>query len=228
MVSVDKAVIARIQKNGNTYEILVDCEQAMAYREGKSVSLRGLLAVDEVFKDSKKGLRAGNLAGTFGTEDIEKIADEIIRKGEVQLTQEYREKLTKEMKNRIVNYISMSATDTRTNSPVPPQRVELAIEQIKFSANPFGSVESQAKEVIEKLRPILPMSTEMKMLKVTIGSRWASKAYNLVSRLATIKSDSWLNDGSWTCEVTLLGGKVGNFINEINSLTQGNAEIIER
>ncbi len=228
MVSVDKAVIARIQKGGSTYEILVDCEQAMAYRGGKSVSLHGLLAVDEVFKDAKKGLRAGNLASTFGTEDIEKIADEIIKKGEVQLTQEYREKLTKEMKSRIVNYISLNATDTRTNAPVPPQRIELAMEQIKFHINPFLGVEAQAKEIIEKLRPILPMSTEMKMLKVTIGSQWASRAYNLVSRLATIKSDAWLNDGSWSCEVALPGGKVGNFINEINSLTQGNAEIIER
>ena len=35
MVDVDKSVIARYKTQGKNFEILVDCDKALAYREGK-------------------------------------------------------------------------------------------------------------------------------------------------------------------------------------------------
>ena len=95
MVDVDKAVIARLKTHGENFEILVDCDKAIELKQGKNINLNDVLATDAVFKDVKKGERASEkeLEDLFGTSDHLEISEEIIRKGEVQLTQDHMNKL---------------------------------------------------------------------------------------------------------------------------------------
>ena len=58
MVSLEKAVIARLKKGGETFEVLVDPYLARDLKEGKEVDFEQLLAIEEVFKDARKGERA--------------------------------------------------------------------------------------------------------------------------------------------------------------------------
>ena len=55
MVKLDDAVIARMEKHGHKYEVLVDPDLAMDVKHGKVVDFSELLAADRVFKDSKAG-----------------------------------------------------------------------------------------------------------------------------------------------------------------------------
>ena len=58
MVSLDDAVIARLEKGGNRYEILVDPELVAQWKEDNdSVVIEDLLATDEVWSDVKAGDR---------------------------------------------------------------------------------------------------------------------------------------------------------------------------
>ena len=58
MVSLDDAVLARLEKGGNRYEILVDPELVDNWKgDPESVSLDELLAIDEVWSDAKGGDR---------------------------------------------------------------------------------------------------------------------------------------------------------------------------
>ena len=79
MVSLDKAVIARLQKKEDHFEILVDPYAAEQLIEGKEVDVLSSLAIDAVFKDSKKGTHAPqeSLEKHFDTVEVEKIAREI-------------------------------------------------------------------------------------------------------------------------------------------------------
>ncbi len=76
MVSLDKAVIARLRKGGEEFEVLVDPYLARDLKEGKEVNFEELLAAEEIFKDAKKGERASadELRKAFGTDDIFEIA----------------------------------------------------------------------------------------------------------------------------------------------------------
>ena len=56
MVSLDDAVIARLKKGEDRFEILVDPYLAADLLEGKEIDILQILAVDTVFYDSKKGL----------------------------------------------------------------------------------------------------------------------------------------------------------------------------
>lgn len=229
MVSVEDAVIAKLRKEGRIFEILVDCEKALELRAGKEVDVGELLASEMVFKDARKGLVAADLKTVFGTEDPREIAAEIIKKGDVQLTAEYRRKLQENKRKQIVSKISRYAIDTRTKKPVPEKRVELAMEEAKIHIDPFKGVEEQIKIVIEALRPILPISTEEITLRCIFPPESAAKAYGVVERLGTIKKNLWLADGSWEVYVQFPAGMQDNFYNQVNSLTQGKVDIrIER
>src|SRR3989338_11526489 len=93
MITVDQAIIARLKTHGQAFEILVDCSNALALREGKDVDMHDILAAMKIFSDAKKGLEASETAmkQIFGTSDAEEVAKAIIKKGEIQLTHEYRE-----------------------------------------------------------------------------------------------------------------------------------------
>ena len=58
MVAVDSAIIARLKTHGQNFEILVDCNNAIALKGGKQVDMRDVLAAMKIFSDSKKGLEA--------------------------------------------------------------------------------------------------------------------------------------------------------------------------
>src|SRR3989344_2464638 len=103
MVTVEDAIIARYTKDGKHFEILVDPIIAYDLREGKTVSLGRMLAANIVFTDARKGTKAGaaDVQTAFGTSDVEKIAEIIIKKGDLQLTTEFRRKKTEERRKQV-------------------------------------------------------------------------------------------------------------------------------
>jgi len=80
----------------------------MEFRKGKDIGIDSILAVQDIFKDADKGERAGahELEKHFKTSDIFKVAEEIIRHGEVQLTTEQRRRMLDEKRKQIADIIS--------------------------------------------------------------------------------------------------------------------------
>ena len=73
MVSLDDAVLARLEKGGSRYEILVDPELVETWKaDPNSVELADLLAIDEVWSDAKAGDRPTSdaLERVFGSTDL--------------------------------------------------------------------------------------------------------------------------------------------------------------
>ena len=58
MVSLDDAVIARLKKGVEHFEILVDPYAAADLIDGNEIEINQCLAIDSIFKDSKKGTHA--------------------------------------------------------------------------------------------------------------------------------------------------------------------------
>ena len=197
MVSVEDAVIARVKTHGQNFEILVDCNNAIALKEGKNVELKDVLATMKIFSDSKKGLVASESAmmQVFGNTDMEQVARQIIKKGEIQLTAEYRENLRENKRKQIVNIIHRNGVDPRTYAPHPIQRIENALNEAKFHVDEFSSVEGQLQEALKKLKPIIPIRFEVKEIAVKIGPQYDAKAYPIVKRYGTSLREDWQNNG---------------------------------
>ena len=226
MVNVDQAVIARLKAQGHAFEILVDCNNALAIKEGKSVDMHDVLAAVRIFSDAKKGMEASSIAmkQIFGTDDANEIARQIIQKGEIQLTQEYRESLREEKRKQIVSIIHRNGVDPKTHLPHPPQRIENAFEEIKFHVDEFRPVQEQVQEALKKLRPILPIKFEVKELAIKIGPEYAPKCYSTIKMFGTILREEWQTNGNWVAVVEMPGGMESDFYDRLNKICHGNVE----
>jgi ribosome maturation protein SDO1 len=226
MTSLDEAVIARLTLGESHFEILVDPEAAADLIDGKEIDIASNLAVDEVFKDAKKGERASeeSIEKSFGTTDIIEVAKQIILKGSIQLTTEQRRKMQKRKFNRIVETITRNAMNPQTKTPHPRQRIELAMKEVGVHIDPFKPVDVQVKEVVEKIRTILPISMELVKVLVRIPAQHIGKAYGMVRGFGTLIKEDWLSDGSWSGIIQIPAGLQTTFYERLNALTKGNVE----
>ena len=224
MVSLYEAVIARLRKGEEHFEVLVDPYAAADIIDGKDVNIIQSLAIDAVFKDSKKGTHASeeSLQKNFGTSDITEITKQIILKGDIQLTTEQRHKMQKSKRNRIVETIVRNAMDPKTKSPHPRQRIELAMEQAGVHIDPFKPVNEQVKTIIELLRPLIPISMENVRISVKIPAEHIGRAYGTIRTFGTLEREDWQSDGSWIGIIRLPAGMQTDFYDKLNNATKGN------
>ena len=224
MVSLDDAVIARLKKGEEHFEILVDPYAAADFIDGKEINIVQNLAIDAIFKDSKKGTHASeeSLQNNFGTTNIEEITKQIILKGDIQLTTEQRHKMQKNKRNRIIETIVKNAMDPKTKSPHPRQRIELAMEEAGVHIDPFKPVSEQVKTTIELLRPIIPISMESVRISIKIPAEHIGKAYGTVRGYGTLEREDWQSDGSWIGIIKIAAGMQTEFYDKLNDATKGN------
>ncbi len=225
MVSLDDAVIARLKRNDQHFEILVDPYAAADLIDGKeNVNILKNLAIDAIFKDAKKGTHASDesLQEIFNTIDLEEIAREIVLKGDIQLTTEQRHKMQKNKKKRIIENISRNAMDPKTKSPHPPSRIERAMEEAGVHVDPFKPVREQVKQIIEAIRPIIPISMDHVRISVKIPPEYTGRAYGTIRGFGNLEREDWQSDGSWIGILKIPAGMQTDLYEKLNDITKGN------
>jgi ribosome maturation protein SDO1 len=221
---MEDRVVARLQIKDKRFEIFVDCEKAMSIKEGKSNDIASALLVDKIFKDVKTGEVAGNLNQVFGTEDVNKIALEIIRKGEVQVSSAYRERQISMLKNRIIDSISSMAIDSTTNLPIPRKRIELAMAEVHQNFDITKPEKEQTEELLLKLKKILPIRLGEFSYTADIPIQYANEAMLYLKRLASIKSNTRTDSGI-SVDFSVKAGNEGELLSKLKGATHGNIVI---
>jgi|SRR3989344_222422 len=228
MVTVDEAIIAKIVKDGKHFEILVDADIAYDLREGRTVSLSRMLAVNGVFKDAKKADKAvpSEVLKAFGTDDIEKVAESIVKHGEIQLTTEFRRRKVEERRKQIATIISRNAINPQTKMPHPPDRILAAMEQARVNIDPFKTAESQVEDIVREIKKILPISIEEMILFVEIPAQYSSRVHGAMKEMG-IQQEKWLADGRLVAKLQIPAGLKEMVFRKLGNLTEGNAKIEE-
>ena len=144
------------------FEILVKPDPALDYKLGKKKDISAVLVSDDIYTDSGRGTKpsAEKLLKAFKTEDGAIIADIILKKGDLNLTTDQRRKMTEEKRKQIVEYIAKTYVDPRSHLPHPPLRIEQAMKDGRVSIDPQKNTEEQVKDIVEKLRGIIPLKSE--------------------------------------------------------------------
>ncbi len=226
MVSLDDAVIARLESHGSSFEILVDPDLALDLKKGKEVDLSEVLASEEIFKDSAKGDRASpeHIKEVFGTEDTFEAAKIIIQKGTLQLTTEQRKKILEDRRRQVISIIARNAINPQTKLPHPPARIERAMEEARVRVDISKPAEEQVPEVLKVLRPLIPIKFEKKDVAVKIPAHYAGMAVSVVKSYGDVKKEEWQGDGSWICMLEVPAGIVEEFFDKVNQITHGDVE----
>jgi len=248
MVSLESAIVARWEKSGLRFEVLVDPElpdlvkeaAGRLQREGASfdqvlaklrtdpaVGLDDRLASDEIFKDHGKGDRAAdeNLQKAFGTKETGLVALTIMLKGEVQLTTDQRREMQERKRKQIVALIARNAINPQTGGPHPPLRIETAMKDAKVTVDPFRSVDAQVKDVLDKLRPILPIRFERVSIAIKLPGTEYAKVYTTLRDMGSVQKEEWTNDGSWIGVIEIPAGLQTELYDAVNARTKGRAEV---
>jgi ribosome maturation protein SDO1 len=228
MVTVDKATIVRLQRKGKEFEILVDPALAQKAKDdlksGKDMDVSNILAVEDVFFDSKKGIRAGkkDFLPVFETADVLEVVKTILKEGRIYTTSDQREKQTKEKWDRIVALISMNAIDAKTKAPIPRKTIEDALHKAVFRINDAKKVEDQLQDAIKAAKKILPLSFEQKTIQLNnIPAHVAGKCLDICKKLGSVNKETWNADKSLTVVVAVPAGLNEEFVDKVNALTHG-------
>jgi ribosome maturation protein SDO1 len=224
-----KITTVRLTAEGNKFEILVKPDPALEYKLGKRTDLSGVLVSDEIYSDANKGSRAAGekLVKYFKTTDHVQIATQILSKGDLSLTTEQRRKMVEDKKKQIIQYISKNFVDPKTHIPHPVMRIESALGEVRLIIDPFKPAEDQAKNVVDALRRILPLKSEILLLTVTIPSQFSAQSYNLLKTAGTFKGDQWLADGSLRVMLEINAGMKSSLLDRIGSISKGTAQVQE-
>lgn len=226
MVALDEAIIARLKTHGKTFEVFVEPEGALALKRGEAVKLENILAVEDVFTDAKNGDRPAeqDVLNAFGTTDVLKAAEKIIREGELQLTTEQRKKMLEEKKRRVISIIAINAINPQTKAPHPPARIEAAMEEAGVHIDPVKDVDELVNITMKAIRPIIPIRFEEVKIAVKLPPEYATKAYGSVSGFGNLVKQEWQNDGSWIGVLSIPAGRQDELYSLLNRLTKGSAE----
>ena len=213
-------VTARINKSGKHFEVLVDLDDAMKFRKGEISSINS--ETDKIFRDLKKGELApsSDLETAFGTTDVNDIVQKIVKGGEVQTTQDFRDAEHEKKVKQVVDFLARNAVDPQTGNPITTERIKNAIEQAHINIK-NTPIENQISEILDSLTKIIPIKLDTKKVKIKIPAMHTGKAYGVVNQYK--KTENWLDNGDLEVIVDVPSGIIMDFYDKLNNVTHGSA-----
>ena len=205
---VDKFTIVRLSAGNEKFEILVKPDPALEYKLGKKMDISNIMISDEIYSDANKGTRSSTekLMKQFKTTDQLEIAKQIMAKGDLNMNTDQRRKMIEEKKRQIVEYINKNFVDPKTHMPHPVSRINAVLDEARLAIDPFKRLDDQIKNIIEPLRKVLPLKSEILELNVTVPAQFSGQSFSVFKSIGEIKSEQWLSDGSLQVVLNLNAG----------------------
>ncbi|HEY7696210.1 MAG TPA: ribosome assembly factor SBDS [Nitrososphaeraceae archaeon] len=227
---VDKFTIVRLSTGNEKFEILVKPDPALEYKLGKKMDISNIMISDEIYSDANKGTRSSSekLMKAFKTTDQFEIAKQIMEKGDLNMNTDQRRKMIEEKKRQIVEYINKNFVDPKTHMPHPISRINAVIDDARVAIDPFRRLDDQIKYIIEPLRKLLPLKSEILELTVTVPAQFSGQSFSVFKSVGNIKTEQWLSDGSLQVVLDLNAGLKSSFLDRIGTATKGSAQVTEK
>lgn len=227
---LDKSTIVRLSAGNEKFEILVKPDPALEYKLGKKMDVSNIMISDEIYSDASKGTKSSTekLMKAFKTTDQFEIAKQIMAKGDLNLNTDQRRKMIEEKKRQIVEYINKNFVDPKTHMPHPISRISTVLDDARVAIDPFKRLDDQIKNIIEPLRKLLPLKSEILELTVTVPAQFSGQSFSVFKSIGDIKSEQWLSDGSLQVVLNLNAGMKSSFLDRIGTATKGSAQVSEK
>ena len=215
-------VIARIKSHGKHFEIFVATEKAYEFKKTGKGIITNILENPAIFSDIKKGIKVkeSELEEVFGTSDVYKIAEKIIKDGEIQLPTTYREKERDMKYKQIVDWLASSCSNAQ-GLPYTPDKIKSALAQVGAKIEESRPAEEQALAILKLIQKIIPIKLTMKRIAIKIPSQFTGKIYGSLKDF--ILKEEWLSDGSLSVVVEIPLKLQSDFYDKLNAVTHGAA-----
>lgn len=214
--------IARLRSGKLIFETVVDLDSAMKLKRGDNVNLSQVIRDNAIYTDQKKGMRAGHaeLEQAFGTTTFEKIVENIVKKGMIEVTQEFRDEALENRRKQIIDFLTRNAVDAQSGRPFTPSIIENSLKEAGIKIE-NKNIESQIIGIIEKLKKIIPLKVQTKRLKINVPAIHTGKVYGLLQEYK--EKEEWLTNGDLQITLNIPVGIQMEFYDKLNSVTHGSA-----
>jgi ribosome maturation protein SDO1 len=214
--------IAKLRSGKLFFETMVDLDSAMKLRKGDEISMGDVIRDNAVYTNLGKGMKAGSaeLESAFGTTEFEKVVAHIVKKGIIEVSQEFRDEALENRRKQVVDFLVRNAIDARTGRPFTPETIENALKDAGAKIE-NKNVDQQINGIVDSLKSVLPLKIETKKLKVTIPAMHTGKAYGVVNEYK--EKEEWLSNGDLQITLNIPVGIQMEFYDKLNGVTHGSA-----
>lgn len=216
------------EKHGRHFEIDVDPDKVIEYRNGNKMPIMEIIKVDNIYSDVRKALPSPeeDLKTVFGTISFDQIAVKMLDEGDLQLSQHYRKTVTENIFKRIVSDIHRLAVDARTDLPLPPQRILNALEEAKFKVKEGEHYDYLFKQALDDIKKIMPIKVSTLQYSVHFEFKFADRIIKFLENIGKVlKKDTHQTEMYVVVEIP--SGLKQEFIEGLNSITHGSVKVDE-
>jgi len=128
-----------------------------------------------------------------------------------------------EKKRAVVERISRISINPKTNTPHPPQRIEIAMKEAKVHIDPFKSVDELVAATLKAIRPKIPIKIEETKIAIKIPAAYTARVYEIKKNYEVAKEE-WQADGSFIALVKVPAGVRDELFDFLNALTKGEVQ----
>ncbi|KAL7422921.1 hypothetical protein Q5752_002218 [Cryptotrichosporon argae] len=190
-IKLTNVSIVRMKKGGKRFEIACYKNKANEFRSGIETDLSEVLQIEQVFSNVPKGqvAKKEDWAKAFATEDINKVIEEILRKGELQVNNLERTHQLSSLSREIATLVTEMTVDPTTGRKHTVGMVEKAMVEAGYSVKPDKTAKAQALELIRTLAAgdTLPVRRVRMRVRVTMpakdGKRIKDKVVEMVEEV---------------------------------------------
>jgi len=204
-VRLTNVAIVRMKKGGKRFEIACYKNKVMSWRNKTEKDIDEVLQTHSVFTNVSKGLLAKkqDLLSAFATEDQTTICQQILAKGELQVSEKERQVHLESMFRDIATVVADMCVNPDTKRPYTVTVIERAMkEDIHYSVNPNRNTKQQALQVIKLLKEKIAINRAEMRLRFFLPGKDSKKVKEkLKSFINTIENEEFSSGLEMVCLV---------------------------
>ena len=98
------------------------------------------------------------------------------------------------------------------------------MNEAKVHVDPFRAVDAQVQEILQKLRPILPIRFDVAKVRIRLRAQDYPRVIGELKGIGRLTDEQWLGDGSWSGVIEIPAGVQTELYEKLNARTRGTAE----
>lgn len=198
-IKLTNVSIVRLRKGGKRFEVACYKNKIVEWRNNVETDLDEVLQIHNVFLNVSKGQAANkdDLVKCFGTDDLNEIILQILKKGEVQVSDKERSNQIETMYRDIASIVAEKCVNPTTKRPYTVTLIEKAMNDLHFSVNTHKSAKQQALDVIKQLQEknVIPIARAQMKVRITMPAKDAKRLKEKLHELiATVEDEDWSDD----------------------------------
>ncbi|XP_066587875.1 ribosome maturation protein SBDS [Prorops nasuta] len=226
-IRLTNIAVVRVKKAGKRYEIACYRNKVISWRNKLEKDIDEVLQTHTVFTNVSKGqvAKKEDLIKAFGTDNQTEICQEILAKGELQVSDKERHSALDSMFKDIATTVADKCVNPESKRPYPVTMIEKAMKDVHFSVKPNRNAKQQALEVIPQLKTIMPLERAQMRLRIFISGKEVKKLREkLVKLTSKIETEEW-ESGSLNLICLIDPGHYREIDELIRSETKGNGKL---